>query len=89
MNKPLVNLDTALQLMEKDMLAWRIRIEFKDEKTHKFWEISPLSKEHLLTKWGKISSKGTEKKVTFKRGVARLEERLKRGYAYVEGTIKV
>ncbi len=62
------------------------RLEVKNKTSQKFWEAEVRDKT-LLTRWGRIGTKGQEKKKTFPSSYAagqafetQLEEKLKKGY---------
>lgn len=85
----LVTFKLSQELVERAHPFWQIRIECRNEKSNKFWEISGggPSDWYVITRWGKIGSEGTYTIIPLKKAYQRLRNRLNRGYEYAEGTI--
>ncbi len=76
--------ESALEFIESE--KYNAYLEFKDEKSHKFWEIS-FYEEAFIVKYGKVGSNGkeSEKKFEtteecFREGKKLIAQKLKKGY---------
>jgi len=74
--------------MKQGYPFWRIRIECKNEKSNKFWEINGGGTgEYVVSRWGRIGHRGASATITSTIAFQRLKNRLRRGYAYAGETL--
>lgn len=66
-------------------------LEYRDEKSSKFWEVS-VNDSTMVTRWGAIGSKGQSKEKSFEsndKAIAEAEklasQKVRKGYAPLEG----